>query len=156
MGNLIDKICKCRDILTQSPEKLRGYTGPGALFDSTIDDIHSQLRRKATDYSRQLEFTSQDLMEFAYDIQGVLKKWETALCPKRNIKQLLKAKEDNKINMDPFTNEKTQVMALRRDTIECLTRTLSVLEFHSVYLYFLEAASKDEWAMSMTKRFGEI
>ena len=156
MGKLIDKICKCRDILTKHPEKLRGYTGASSLFDSTVDDIHSQLRRKALDYSRELEFTSQDLMEFAQDIQALLKKWETALCPKKNIKALLKAKVDNKINLDPFTEEKTKIMALRRDTIECLTRTLSVLEFHSVYLYFLEAASKDEWAMTMTQRFGDV
>lgn len=156
MAKLIDKICKCRDILTKCPEKLRGYTGHGALFDSTVDDIHSQLRRKAQDYSRELDFTSQDLMEFAYDIQGVLKKWETAMCPKRNIKQLLKTMQDHKINLDPFTQEKTEIMALRRDTIEGLTRTLSVLEFHSVYLYFLESASGDKWTVEHTKRFGDV
>lgn len=156
MTKLLDKICKCRDILTKCPDKLRGYTGHGALFDSTIDDIHNQLRRKATDYSRELDFNSQDLMEFAQDIQSVLKKWETSLCPKKNIKKLIASVVDKKLNLDPFTNEKTEVMALRRDTIECLTRTLSVLEFHSVYLYFLESASGDKWTVEHTNRFGDI
>lgn len=153
MGNLIDKICKCRDILTQSPEKLRHYIGTKGLFDSTLEDIHSQIKRKASDYSRELEFTSQDLMEFIFDVQRVLKKWETELCPKRNIKQLLKTVKDGTICLDDFTDAKTEIMALRTDCIEMLTKVLSLLEYHSVFLYFLEESSRDEFALKMTKRY---
>lgn len=153
MGKLIDKICKCRDLLVYSPQKLRGYMGDGALFDSTIQDIHHQLSKKSADYSHKLEFTSQDLMEFAYDIQKVLKDWEKEMSPSRNVQQLLKTVKDGKLNLDEFTSQKTEVMALRRDCIKTLMTSLSVLEYHSVFLYFLEEASKDEFAITYTRRF---
>lgn len=144
MSRVLDLICKCRDVLADRPEKLRGYVGTGALFDQMVDCAHREIARKSHDHKRELDFSSQDLMELAQDIQGVLKRWEDKMNPKKNIKNLLREVKDGKLSFHNFTEEKTQIMALRRDTIVGLTKTLSVLEFHSVFLYFLEETAQDD------------
>lgn len=154
MTRTLDMICKCRDILTEKDlPRLRGYTGNGNLFDQTIKAIQIQMDKKAEDYSRNLDFTSQDLIEFAEDIQAVLKRWETHLNPAKNIKALLKTVKDGKLSLIGFCESATNIMAFRRDTIECLIRTLSILEYFAVYLYFLEEASNDRFALTHTKRY---
>lgn len=154
MARTLDMLCKCRDALTKyPPERLRTYTSRGNLFDQTIDLIHRQICKKSEDKTRILDFTAQDLIEFSEDIQAVLKRWETNLNPKKNIKALLKTVVDGKLSLHDFCNRTTEIMALRRDCIAGLTRTLSVLEYHSVYLYFIEESQGDELALKCTERF---
>ena len=43
-------------------------------------------------------------------------------------------------------------MTYRRDNIQILTELRSLLEYHSVFLYFLEEASGDELALKYTER----
>lgn len=140
MTNVIDNICKCRDLLEGDLNKL-----PYALrvFNMTIDDIHRNIRRKGQDNKMSLDFTSQDLMEFAQDIRKVLDGWEDAMDPEKNIKGLLKEVKDGKLSLIEFCDVKTKVISLRATCIEMLVRTLSILEYHAVYLYFLEETSND-------------
>lgn len=153
MTRTLDMLCKCRDAIIQYPERLPTYTSKGNLFDKTIDMIHRQICKKSEDKTRTLDFTAQDLIEFSEDIQALLKRWETNLNPKKNIKALLKTVKDGKLSMHDFCDRTTKIMALRRDSIEGLTRTLSVLEYHSVYLYFIEETQLDEFALKFTQRF---
>lgn len=154
MSRTLDMICRCRNILADKSLKgLRIFTSNGSLFDKTTTAITFQMDKKAKDYNRDLDFTSQDLMEFAEDIKKVLKRWENEMVPQKNIKALLKTVVDGKLNLDPFCKEKCEVMSLRADTIEGLVRTLSILEYDAVYLYFLEEASRDTFALKHTKRF---
>ena len=150
MSHVLDMICKCRDILIGDPARIKNYS---SVFDKVIDEIHRQMSKKSKDYDRELEFTSQDLREFADDIRNVLKHWEDEMDPEKNIKKILATVKDNKIDMTGFCEEKTAVMSQRRDCIEVLTRTLSILEYHSVYLYFVEEASHDEFALEYSVRF---
>ena len=153
MSNQIDNICKCRDILTNRPEKLRGYIG---VFNRTVDELHRQLLKKAKDYSRELDFTSQDLIEFSQDIDFVLDRWRDTLDPESNIKRLFETmdKKDRKIYFDEQMMPVFDTLMLQRDVGETLLRYSSLLKYLGVYLYFLENASKDEFALMYTNRYG--
>ena len=150
MAKITDKICKLRDILENKNYKQLKYSQ--RLIADIFGEIHRNMARKSTDYSYQLEFTSQDLRELAQDISTTLKRWDDKLCPEKNIKALLKTVEGGKLSFKKFTNETTPYMAYRRDYIQILTELRSLLEYHSVFLYFLEEASNDELALKYTKR----
>lgn len=153
MSKVIEHICKCRDILVGDQAKIPLYTSEKGLFDQTINEIHRHLNKKSKDYSYRLDFTYQDLVEFADDIHRVLDKWDTAMCPKKNIKALLKTVENGKLDLNPFCESKVKIIALRSKACEGLIRALSILEYHSVFLYFIEEASKDSFALTFTERF---
>lgn len=150
MARITDNICKLRDILENKDyPKLKFARG---LFQSIFDEVHRNMARKADDYSYQLEFTSQDLRETAQAISDTLKRWDNVMCPEKNIKKLLKTVDNGKLSFDSFTNETLPIMALRRDHIQMLTELKSLLEYHSVFLYFLEEASQDKFALTYTQR----
>ena len=153
MSRVIEHICKCRDILIGDPKKIQNYTSERGLFDKTIDEIHRHISKKSKNYSYQLDFTYQDLVEFADDIHRVLNKWDTAMCPKKNIKALLKTVENGKLDLNPFCESRVEIISLRAQTCEGLIRALSILEYHAVFLYFIEEASKDSFALTFTERF---
>jgi hypothetical protein len=150
MSNIIDNICKLRDILEYKDYKNFGYIRN--LCQSIFDEVHRHMGRKANDYSYQLDFTSQDLRETAQAISDTFKRWNNIMCPEKNIKKLLKEVNNGKLNLDSFTNATIPIMALRRDNAQILTELRSLLEYHSVFLYFLEEASQDKFALKYTQR----
>lgn len=150
MARITDNICKLRDILENKDyDKLKFARG---LVQSIFNEVHRNMARKADDYSYELEFTAQDLRETAQAISDTLKRWDNIMCPEKNIKALLKNVDNGKLNFDDFTNNSLPIMALRRDNIQMLTELRSLLEYHSVFLYFLEEASNDKFALTCTKR----
>ena len=150
MSNLIDKICKLRDILENKDYKKIVYCRK--LIQDIFEEIHRNMARKAEDYSYELDFTSQDLRETAQAITDTFKRWDNIMCPEKNIKKLIKNVENGKLNLDIFTNETVPIMAFRRDNTQVLTELRSLLEYHAVFLYFLEEASQDKFALKYTKR----
>lgn len=160
MTKLIDNICALRDVLQtkniyELSKKLYYKRG---LIQSIFNEVHRQLAKKSEEYDElkgtdyDLSFTSQDLRELAQDIRNVFKKWDTEMNPEKNIKALKKSVKDGVLNTKEFTETKTQIMKARRDHTQILTELLSLLEFHSVFLYYLEIASKDEFAIKYTER----
>ena len=150
MARIMDNICKLRDILEYKDyNKLKYAHG---LIKSIFEEVHRNLARKAQDYSYELEFTSQDLRETAKAISDTFKRWDDELNPVKNIKHLLKKVENGKLNLDTFTQKTIPIMALKRDNVQALTELQSLLEYHSVFLYFLEEASNDRFALTCTKR----
>lgn len=158
MSKTLDMICKCRDLLTkEQAHKLPYFTGTNGLFDKTTERINQEVIRKTNDTKREIDFTAQDLREWAQDIKALLKRWDYQLDAVRGTKALLKevrASQDGRVQFDDFSNKHIlPTIELRRDSIVGLYRTLSIIEHHAIYLYFLEAIAKDELALKYTERF---
>ena len=150
MSKMIDNICKLRDALTSKDYKRLVYLRP--LFQSVFNEMHRHLVRKTEDYSYELDFTSQDLRELAQDIRSLLKRWETEMSPEKNIKALYKKVKDQKLDFSSFTESKIPILIARRDNVQMLYELLNLCEYHSVFLYYLEIASDDEFAIKCTER----
>lgn len=150
MSNIQDHICKICDILDKKQYDKLGYIRK--LSQVIFDDVHKYLLRKSKDYSYQLDFTSQDLRILAKSISDAFKRWDNEMCPEKNIKQLRKDCKDGKINIDEFMKSKLHFMEYRRDYTQMLIELKSLMEYHAVYLYYLEIASGDEFAMKYTER----
>lgn len=150
MSNLMDNICKLRDILENKDYKKLVYSK--RIIETIFEEIHRHMGRKSLDYKYELDFTSQDLRETAQAISDTFKDWNNLLQPEKNIKLLLKNVENGKLNFDKFTNEVLPIIEFRRDNTQLLTELRSLLEYHSVFLYFLEEASQDKFALTYTKR----
>ena len=151
MAKITDNICKLRDILeTKDYSKLK-YSYK--LIKDIFCEVHRHMAKKSVDYKYELEFTSQDLRELAQDISTAFKRWDDKLCPEKNIKALLKTVVGGKLNFEEFTNNTIPFMEYRRDNIQLLTELRSLLEYHAVFLYFLEETSKDKIALECTERF---
>lgn len=147
---MIDNICKLRDALTSKDYKRLVYLRP--LFQSVFNEMHRHIARKTIDYNYELDFTAQDLRELAQDIRSLLKRWETEMNPEKNIKALYKTVKDQKLDFNSFTNSKIPILVARRDNVQILYELLNLCEFHSVFLYFLEEASEDKFALTYTER----
>lgn len=151
MSKLLDKICFIRDLVTSKEygklkfHKMKMY--------EVKEEIHRQIKKKHEDPKYELDFTAQDLRELAQDIRSLLKRWETLMCPEKNIKELLKKVKNNQIDMDPFFTKTIPIMTARTEAIQPLTELLNMLEYHAVYLYMLEEACNDSLALNYTKRF---
>lgn len=156
MSKIIDNICKIRDILEIDVLQKRNYNKlvyQCSLFQSVFNEMHRHLARKASDYSYELDFTAQDLRELATSIRAVLKHWETLMSPEKNIKALKKEiSDEGKLSLEDFTNSKIPIMAARRDNVQMLYELLNLCEFHSVFLYYLEYAANDKFAIENTER----
>ena len=151
MTKLIDQICKVRDLLTSKDYgKLKFYN---MQILKLKEEIHRHIAKKAKDYNYELDFTSQDLRELAQDIHSLFKKWDIALCPEKNIKKLLKNMKDNQIDINPFYEQAISIMTARTENMQALTELLSLVEYHAVFLYMLEEASNDKFALEYTERF---
>lgn len=119
-----------------------------------FNDVHRHIKKKGDNYKHELEFTSQDLRELAQAIGDTIKRWDTELNPEKNIKRMKKENlKDRTLDLGPYLNRSLPIMTLRRDFIQELTELRSLMEHHSVYLYFLEEASNDEFALRCTERF---
>ena len=151
MTKLLDKICKVRDLVTSKDYgKLKFYN---MEILKLKEEIHRHIAKKAKDYNYELDFTSQDLRELAQDIHSLFKKWDTALCPEKNIKKLLKDMKDNQVNINPFYEQTIPIMTARKENTQALTELLILLEYHAELLYRVEEASDDKFALDYTERF---
>ena len=151
MTKLLDKICKVRDLVTSKDYgKLKFYN---MEILKLKEEIHRHIAKKAKDYNYELDFTSQYFRELAQDIHSLFKKWDTALCPEKNIKKLLKNMKDNQIDINPFYEQTIPVMTARIENTQALTELLSLVEYHAVFLYMVEEASNDKFALEYTERF---
>lgn len=151
MTKLLDKICKIRDLVTAKDYgKLRFYN---MEILKLKEEIHRHIAKKTKDYKHELDFTNQDLRELAKDIHSLLKKWDTAMCPEKNIKKLLKTLENGQIDMNIYYEQTIPIMTARCQNIQALMELLSLIEYYGVYLYMLEEASNDKFALEYTERF---
>lgn len=156
MTKLLDNICKIRDILEFKQYDKLEYIRQ--LEPAIRDEVHRNMARKSEDYNHELVFTSQDLRETAKAISDTLKRWEEIMNPTKQIKKLSKnallLKEERKkvINLNDYMAEVLPIMRYRRDYAPMLTELLSILEYHSVFLYFIEDVSNDNFAINSTER----
>jgi hypothetical protein len=150
MTKLLDNICKIRDILEYKQYNKLGYIRQ--LSQSIFDEVHRNIKRKAKDFNYQLEFTSQDLRETAQAISDTFKRWDNIMNPEKQTKKLAKNADGDRIDMNPFFEEVIPIMQYRRDYTQVLTELRSLLEYHAVFLYYLEEASEDEM-LKYIKRF---
>lgn len=156
MTKLLDRICELRDILEQ--KKYNELGRARMLCDSLFKELHLHMTRKSKDYSYELDFTSQDLRETAKAISDTLKRWEEIMNPTKQIKKLAKdallIKEENKkvINLNNYMTEVLPIMRYRRNYAPMLTELLSILEYHAVFLYYIEDVSNDNFAINFTER----
>ncbi len=151
MTKLLDKICKVRDLVTSKDyDKLKFYN---VQISNLEEEIHRHIVKKAKDYNYKLDFTSQDLRELAQDIHSLFEKWDTAMCPEKNIKKILKDMKGGQVNLNPFFDATIPVIKARGQSIKELTGLLNMIEYHAVYLYMLEEASNDKFALEYTERF---
>ena len=150
MTKLLDKICFIRDLITQKQyEKLKFYK---YHIQQLKEEIHRQLKKKSQDYSYELEFTSQDLRELAKDIRDMFKRWESIMAPEKNIKEVYKNRTGNQININLYSEKVIPIMKIRTECIQPLMELLNLIEYHSVYLYYIEEASNDKFALELTER----
>lgn len=166
MTKLQDAICKLRDFFENNDIYYISKKLPyqRALIQLVFTYVHKRLGKRAEEYEtvkfekdfnvkEELDFTSQDLRELAQDIRNVFKKWETEMNPEKNIKALKKQiTENGQLNFHDFTEQKTIIMIARRNFVQPMLELLNMLEFYGVYLYYLEIASKDEFAVKCTER----
>lgn len=151
MTKLLDKICFVRDLLISDKyEKLKFYK---MEIYKLKEEIYRQVKKKSQDYSYNLDFTSQDLRELAQDIRNLLKTWEGIMSPDDNIKELLKNMKNNQIDINPFYEKIIPIMIARMENIQPLIELLNIAECHAVFLYMLEEASNDNFALKYTERF---
>ena len=151
MTQVIDRICKLRDAVTsKNDKKLVFYHG---IVDRLCLDLKRHLQKKVDNYDYELDFTSQDLREIAQDIRSMFKRWETTMCPEKNIKYIHKNDiKDGNLTLQPHFDKVLPVITARRDNTAKFTELLSLLEHFSVVLYFCEYAANDEFAINYTER----
>lgn len=156
MTQIQDNICKLRDIF--SSEDYSKIVFYHSTIKKVFDEVHRNMARKVVDYNYELEFTAQDLRELAQDIRAMFKRWETIMNPEDNIREIHDkaiTNEDDQtkqINIETYMNKVLPIMATRRDNMQVVTELLNLIEYHSVYLYWLEIAAKDEFAIKCTER----
>ena len=151
MSNILDKICKYRDVIT-SPnyDKIVFYKDK---FTKLAFELQTQLVRKLDNHDYSLDFTAQDLWEFVDDINKLLKKWDYALDPKRNIKKLIKkGRETKSISLEEYAKETDCYMLYTAQNIQPLYNLKVVASRFAVVLYCMEECYNDEFAKNFTER----
>ena len=89
MTKLLDKICFIRDLLEKKQDSKIIYNQ--GVINSLIEDLNRHAKKKAENYSYEIEFTSQDLRELAEDIRNTFQRWEYQTNPERIIKKFRKS-----------------------------------------------------------------
>ena len=151
MSNLLDNICKIRDILEYKRDDELKKALP--LFRSVFNELHRQIKKRTEDAKHETDFMSQDLREMSASIRATLNRWNTQMNPEKNIKALKKTIVDGKLDLTEFAEEKLKYIEYRRAYTQMLVELLNLCEFHSVFLYFLEEQQNDEFALKYTDRF---
>lgn len=150
MTNLLDNICALRNLIASKQyEKFKFHK---MQILQLKEEIHRQVKKKLSNYSHELEFTSQDLRELAQDIHDMFHDWEEFMKPAKHIKAIYTDMQDNKIDIRPFQNEVIPLMMARTESIQAFAELLSLIEYHATFLYFLELASNDKFAINFTER----
>lgn len=147
MTNLIDNICKLRDILENKQDSKIIFNHK--IINSLIEELTRQATKKAKDYSYEIEFTSQDLRELAKDIRDTLKRWSDAVIPEKLIKKYGKGKTE--IDLKEMNDTMNNYFNLIVNNVLPLTRLLCICEGHGAILYFMELDADDETA-KLTER----
>ena len=147
MTNLIDNICKLRDILENKQDSKIIFNHK--IINSLIEELTRQATKKAKDYSYEIEFTSQDLRELAKDIRDTLKRWSDAVIPEKLIKKYGKGKTE--IDLREMNDTMNNYFNLIVNNVLPLTRLLCICEGHGAILYFMELDADDETA-KLTER----
>lgn len=150
MSNLLDKICALRDLITSKQYSKLKFHKMRIL--RLKEEIHRQMSKKSQDYKHELEFTSQDLRELAEDMRGMLKEWSDIMNPDENIKAIYADTKDGVVNINPLMDKVIPIMAARTLSMQALIELLNLVEYHAVFLYYLELASKDKFAINYTER----
>lgn len=154
MSQILDNICKLRDVFSSKDYKKVPHAR--GTMQKVFEEVHRNMTRKARDYNYTLDFTSQDLRELAQDIRSMLKRSETAMNPEKNIKEIHKnsivINGQRQINIDNYMNKALPIMEFRRDNVAPMIELLNLIEYHSVYLYYLELVTNDEVALTYTER----
>lgn len=153
MSNIIDNICKLRDLLVS--KDYRKIVFNHRLIDSIYKEINLNTIRKSKDYSYELDFTSQDLRELAKDIRDTFKRWENELSPEKNIKKYIDKVQDGKLDIQPMNDKICEYLEYRALNIMPLIKLLGLCEGQGAILYFLELASNDKFAITCTERLGK-
>lgn len=150
MSNLLDKICKLRDLITRKQYNKLKYCKMEIL--QLKEEIHRQIRKKVEDYSHELDFTAQDLRELAQEINQMFNDWQTIMNPDTHIKETIRISENKQLNIIPFQNTVIPIMQARTQCTQPLMELLNLIEYHAVFLYMTELASNDEFAINYTER----
>lgn len=150
MSNLLDQICAMRDLVTSKEyNKLKFYK---MKILQLKEEIHRQVKKKAEDYSHELEFCAGDLRELAQEINEMLNDWQKIMFPDDNIKSIYENIKDNQIDLQSYQDTVIPIMKTRTEAMQALIELLNLIEYHAVYLYYLEIASNDEFALKYTER----
>lgn len=151
MSNILDKICKYRDVISgNNYEKIVFYKDK---FIKLALQLQTQLVKKLSDHDYKLDFTAQDLWEFVDDINKLLRKWDYALDPKRNIRKLMKkGRETHSISLDEYAKETDCYMIYTAQNIQPLYNLKVVASRFAVILYCMEECYNDEFARNYTER----
>lgn len=150
MSNLLDKICALRDLIASKQYSKFKFHKMQIL--QLKEEIHRHIKKKAENYKHELEFTSQDLRELAEDIHKMFNDWQDFMNPAKHIKAIGTDIKDGQLDFTPYQDEVIPLMTARTECIQALAEILSLVEYHAVYLYFLELASNDEFAIKCTER----
>lgn len=150
MSNLLDKICALRDLISKRQYSKLKYYKMGIL--QLKEEIHRQMTKKAADYSHELEFFAGDLRELAQEINQMLNEWQKIMDPDTNIKAIYEAKDGVNIDLQAYQDKVIPIMKTRTETMQALIELLNLIEYHAVYLYYLEYASNDEFAIKYSER----
>lgn len=149
MRNLMNKICKARDIISgKDYNKIIFYH---MKFKQLAEELSRQLAKKVEGGKNyELDFTAQDLTELAEDIKMLLKKWDYATDIKRNI---LRIKKQAEFNVSKDLQEFARIMDIESHNIQSLVSLKLVAEHLAIILYFMEECYEDEFAIKYTKRY---
>lgn len=150
MSNLLDKICALRDLIASKQYSKLKYHKMGIL--QLKEEIHRQMSKKSQDYKHELEFTSQDLRELAQDMRKMLNEWSEIMNPDENIKAIHADTKDGVININPFIDKVIPIMTTRTISMQALIELLNLVEYHAAFLYFIELAAEDKFAINYTER----
>ena len=132
MSNLMDILCKVRDILTT--KDLKQINSNLFLVTRLSDEIRRQVKKNGVDNLKQLEFNSYDLKELSEEIMDIIKVCEKKINVANMLKNLYKKDSIDNAIINEFTNISADYMRVRA----CLTPAHSMVVFLGVLLNLFE------------------
>jgi len=132
MSNLMDMLCKVRDILTSKDfDKIKNNL---FLISRLSDEIRRQVKKNGVGNLKQLEFNSYDLRELSEELMEVIK-----MCEKKiNVANILKGLYKKDAIDDKIVNEFTNISADYMRVRACLTPSHSMVVFLGVLMNLFE------------------
>ena len=132
MSNLMDMLCRVRDILTTKDFiqiKINLYT-----INRLAEEIKRQVKNHGPEELNKLDFNSYDLKELSEEIMEVIKVCEKKINVANMLKGLYSKDKINNAIIEEFTNISANYMAIR----SCLTPIHSMVVFLGVLLNLFE------------------